>query len=402
MVIPSPAGRASAAATGEDDSVYGIREPAAEPAPVPSTLPPVVDTPRVPPKSAPRASRVRRLPERLVVATSQSSRGVFYVLFVVTMVPLAIMLLWQQDDFEARLERTLEAHPEIASKMLEEEPDVESVFSLLPGRRIEGAHLPRGSMVHWVYAIASSVVFLGAACFLFDLGNAKHQEMLWVALATATFGIVFLLLVQLIAQLTSDWVIVGGNIFVVFFYLFKFIGFSYSAAMNPETGFWLSFMGFLFGVGLCEEFTKALPLVFHYRGKATLGWRGACFWGLASGIGFGIAEGVMYSSDFYNGVATGDTYLVRFVSCVALHAVWSASAAIMIWRRRDWFEDEWDWGNMAVAVFWVLGVPIVLHALYDTLLKKEMNGWALAAALGSFAWLVFLTEWTRSREAELA
>jgi hypothetical protein len=44
-------------------------------------------------------------------------------------------------------------------------------------------------------------------------------------------------------------------------------------------------------------------------------------WGMASGIGFGIAEGIMYSGRYYNGVAGADIHYVRFLSCVALHAI---------------------------------------------------------------------------------
>jgi len=121
-------------------------------------------------------------------------------------------------------------------------------------------------------------------------------------------------------------------------------------------------------------------------------------WGLASGIGFGVAEGILYSSSYYNGISTGGMYLVRFISCAGLHAVWGASAGIMVWRRKAWLESDWDWGDMAATLVWVLGVPMVLHGLYDTLLKKDMNAWALAAALASFAWLVLLIEWTRSQE----
>ena len=38
---------------------------------------------------------------------------------------------------------------------------------------------------------------------------------------------------------------------------------------------------------------------------------------------------------------------------------------------------------------------MVLHGLYDTLLKKDMNVWALVIALASFAWLAFQIERTR-------
>jgi RsiW-degrading membrane proteinase PrsW (M82 family) len=412
MTIPMAAEQAAASgpprgappsAVQPEEAIYAVRailpEPVPEPVPAPRPRPAVMDAPL---PRRPISRKVRRLPERLLVATSPSGRGFLYAFFVVTMVPLSISLLSRHDDVESRFKRTLQTHPEIAQKAQEAQEDVEDFFSLLPGRRIEGAHLARGSYIHWLYALVAATAFMGAACFLFDLGNAKHQEILWVALATGTFGILFLLAVQWIAALTSGHILIGGGIVMIVFWIFRLIAFSYSAAMDPQTGFWLSFVGFLFGIGLCEEFTKSLPLVFHYRSKATLGWRGACFWGLASGIGFGIAEGIMYSSDFYNGIATGDVYLVRFISCVALHAVWSASAAIMIWRRRDWFQNDWDWGDMAATMFWVLGAPIVLHALYDTLLKREMNACALAAALGSFVWLVVLTESTRKHEAQLA
>jgi RsiW-degrading membrane proteinase PrsW (M82 family) len=56
--------------------------------------------------------------------------------------------------------------------------------------------------------------------------------------------------------------------------------------------------------------------------------------GLLSGIGFGVSEGIHYSSDFYNGVLGADVYCVRFISCVALHAVWSGSAAVFIFRHQ--------------------------------------------------------------------
>jgi RsiW-degrading membrane proteinase PrsW (M82 family) len=216
-----------------------------------------------------------------------------------------------------------------------------------------------------------------------------------VGLATATFGIVFLLGVQWIAALTDGHYLVGRSVIVLFFYIFKFIAFSYSAASDPSNGFLLSFFGFTFGVGLCEELTKALPVVFYIRGGSKLDWRGACLWGLASGIGFGVAEGIMYSSDYYNGLASGGFYFVRFISCVGLHATWGASVAIMAWRRRDWLQSDGEKGDLFVSLLYILAVPMILHGLYDTLLKREMEGTALLIALASFGWLAAVTEWTR-------
>src|SRR5207244_3665732 len=97
---------------------------------------------------------------------------------------------------------------------------------------------------------------------------------------------------------------------------------------------------FTFGVGLCEELVKAIPILCATSMERKLDWRGACAWGLASGVGFGVAEGIMYSSDYYNGIAGFDIYLVRFLSCVALHASWTAAVAVMIWQNQANLEQD--------------------------------------------------------------
>ena len=46
----------------------------------------------------------------------------------------------------------------------------------------------------------------------------------------------------------------------------------------------------------------------------------------------------------------------------------------------------------------MLAVPMVLHGLYDTLLKKDMNTWALVVAAISFGWLAIQIEMSRSAQ----
>jgi len=129
---------------------------------------------------------------------------------------------------------------------------------------------------------------------------------------------------------------------------------------------------------------------FKLRDGDDFGWRAACIWGLASGAGFGIAEGILYSSEHYNGIATFGIYLVRFISCVGLHAIWTGAVSLMIWHNQEMLGADMDWGDWLLAVLRVQGVPMVLHGLYDTLLKREMNAAALLPAVASFAWLAFL------------
>jgi RsiW-degrading membrane proteinase PrsW (M82 family) len=94
-------------------------------------------------------------------------------------------------------------------------------------------------------------------------------------------------------------------------------------------------------------------------------------------------------------VLGGDIYCVRFISCVALHAVWSGAAAVFIFRHQgqlaqveNFFAGMLTWAAM-------VAVPMVLHGFYDTLLKKDMEGWALLTALASFAWLIYQIEGAR-------
>jgi RsiW-degrading membrane proteinase PrsW (M82 family) len=139
---------------------------------------------------------------------------------------------------------------------------------------------------------------------------------------------------------------------------------------------------------------KAIPILAATSMDRKFDWRGACSWGLASGIGFGIAEGIMYSASQYNGIAVADTYLVRFISCVALHATWTAAAAIMIWQNQAKLQTD-TWYEWVLHLVLLVSVPMTLHGLYDTLLKRDLTPWALAVALASFGWLIFMIERAR-------
>ncbi|MDP6118885.1 MAG: PrsW family glutamic-type intramembrane protease [Planctomycetota bacterium] len=154
----------------------------------------------------------------------------------------------------------------------------------------------------------------------------------------------------------------------------------------------LSFLGYTAGVGLLEELTKLMPLLIMIREDRNMSWRDACLWGLVSGAGFGVSEGIVYCSRYYNGAETEGIYLVRFISCVAMHCAWAGAAGILTWRRKDYFVGEMDWGDWVKAVFPAIFIPMILHGLYDTLLKMDMVGWALVTGVVSFILFVFCQE----------
>ena len=258
--------------------------------------------------------------------------------------------------------------------------------------------LARDSWAHWGLAGGATVLFLGFCMFLASDGSAAPRDLLLAGLFTATIGIVLLLALQYIAEVTQGVWVRGGGVVMLIFYFIKLIGFSYNAALDPENGFVLSFVGFTLGVGFCEEVCKLLPVLWRYWQPNHLSWRHAFLWGLASGAGFGISEGITYSSEYYNGIHGPGIYVVRFLSCVALHAVWCGSAAITLQRRQDLLHRDMNWYEIIIPVLAYVGVPMVLHGLYDTFLKKDMNAGALVMAILSFVYLAVQIYWLRGAD----
>jgi RsiW-degrading membrane proteinase PrsW (M82 family) len=356
-----------------------------------------LDVPGIPVTISPSPNRAKP-PEK----PQRSVRDYGYALFLLALIPLVASVFQADDNVKARIEQTQKQYPGVIEKV-EKSPDAteDDLFRALPEHKLVGAHVPRFTYRHWMYALAAAVLFMGLMLVAFGTSVAQPLTLLKIGVFTGTIGILLLLAVQFIAEVTQHMgLYVGRSIIVIIFYILKFIGFSYRAALDPESGFLLSAFGFTFGVGLCEELCKALPLIWHFRRTATLTWRGACLWGFATGVGFGISEAVSYSSDFYNGISTGGIYIVRFISCVALHAIWSSAAGITIWRRQNDVQGDMSWYDWFVPIFKLLGVVMILHGLYDTLLKKDLEGWAIAVALASFAWLGWQIETMRRMENE--
>lgn len=318
-------------------------------------------------------------------------------LLVLALVPLAISLLSGRDADDSlieRINRTLDQASDAERAQFESRVDraqsLDDLINALPNQQFHGAAFARSTFAHWLMALGATVLFMTFFMFLASDGSANALHVLSVGLITATAGIAFLFLVQGMASFTDGRVMVGRGILTLLFWVFKFIAFSYSAAADPEWGFFVSFIGFTMGVGLCEELVKAIPLFWHRREEKGKTWRGLFIWGLASGAGFGIAEGILYSSRYYNGVSGPGIYAVRFLSCVALHAIWTGSVGVLLYLKRDLFDGIQSWGDWIGPVLFVIGIPMILHGLYDTCLKRDMNGAALIVALVSFGYLAFL------------
>jgi RsiW-degrading membrane proteinase PrsW (M82 family) len=314
-----------------------------------------------------------------------------YLVLLLALAPLFIHTFFVNDDVAARWKATLNANPQVLHKM-DQEASLDDVLNSLPEHRIAGASFGRDTQVHWLLGMLSAVLFFGLGMSVLRSKDSKAMHLLAIGLFTGTVGILLLLGFQYVADWTQGVWVRGTGIVTLLFYVVKFIGFSYRAAEDPSNGFALSFVGFTCGVGFCEELCKALPLFWHFRKKDMLSWRGACVWGLVSGAGFGLAEGIMYCYRYYNGIQTGGIYWVRFISCVALHAAWSAAVGITLYRNRAHLQGEKKIWELLIWAFYLLLVPMLLHGAYDTLLKQGENLLAIVAAVASLGWLAFQIE----------
>jgi Predicted membrane protein len=125
-----------------------------------------------------------------------------------------------------------------------------------------------------------------------------------------------------------------------------------------------SLIGYIFGVGLTEELAKALPLfVIIAIAKKPLIPQTLVFYGLMSGIAFGVFEGVQYqtgvniqldySSGFYMNIA-------RLTSLPFLHATWCGIAGYFISFAKLYPKYRLS------LYFLSIMIPALLHGIYDT------------------------------------
>jgi RsiW-degrading membrane proteinase PrsW (M82 family) len=279
-------------------------------------------------------------------------------------------------------------------KDLPADATLDDVLAALPDHKLEGALLPSDTWIHWGFAFASGAGFFGLVLLLFPPGHTKIWHLLVVGVLTGTAGILLLLGFQWIAFHMP--LFRGTGVITLLLDIVWLIGQSYAMALGDH-GLVVSALGFTAGVGFCEEACKALPLIFVARTTGFFTWRSAMIWGLISGVGFGVSEGITYSHDYYNGVQGGQIYLVRFISCVGLHGIWAAATGINIFRRQDHFRSTHHPLEWILQILITVIVPMCLHGMYDTLLKQQYDWAALLVAIASFGWLAWQIEMAKRK-----
>jgi RsiW-degrading membrane proteinase PrsW (M82 family) len=182
------------------------------------------------------------------------------------------------------------------------------------------------------------------------------------------------------------------------------------ADMNRKAGseeFTEQFIGMFFGVAILEEACKlaVLVVIWKWFSNAGISVRTYMFYGLMSGLGFGIYEGVMYQSERNNAIfdqfdfSDSDTspeefkkevldiYIAnvwRLTTLPFLHATWCAISGFF-------FGLSTKYGYRWLLIGCGLAVPSLLHASHNSMPDHALGKWArvLVDALSIIALLVY-------------
>jgi RsiW-degrading membrane proteinase PrsW (M82 family) len=149
----------------------------------------------------------------------------------------------------------------------------------------------------------------------------------------------------------------------------------------------LRLIGFIFGVGLLEEAVKALPLILIiYRAKEPYIPQSLVFYGLMSGIAFGVFEGVQYQMTVNIRLGYADAFFMnvaRLTSLPFLHAIWAGMAGYFIA-----FANLYPKYRRALY-FLAISIPATIHGLYDTL------GWSILGLLLTLMSVILLMSYLK-------
>lgn len=141
----------------------------------------------------------------------------------------------------------------------------------------------------------------------------------------------------------------------------------YSFTDSPS--FFQRITGFVLGVGLLEEIIKAIPLYYLiFRAKEPIIPQTLVFYGLMSGIGFGVFEGVQYQTTTNSELEYNEAFfmnIARLTSLPFLHAIWCGISGYFIS-----FANLYPLNRYGLITLSII-IPATLHGLYDVF------GWSI-------------------------
>lgn len=141
-------------------------------------------------------------------------------------------------------------------------------------------------------------------------------------------------------------------------------------------------------VGLCEEFVKLIPVmavILWGRNRAS---QNVVFLGAASGLGFGIVEGIKYGYELYfaNNLPSS-IYMFRFLGLASLHSMWTICGTFLLLKMRDALILARK-GRPERLIWFAFAAPVIAtvpHGFYNALCFCEIRALAFVVALLSVA-----------------
>lgn len=187
---------------------------------------------------------------------------------------------------------------------------------------------------------------------------------------------------------------------VILFYVVGIGGFTELIGYN--------FPGCTIGIGVPEEFTKlAIILIILSKSKEVLTPATMVYYGLMSGIAFGIFEGVQYQTtanyarlleDGASATAYTQSFLMniaRLTTLPFLHAIWCGIGSYF--AACSWVFPHYKTSLITLAIF----IPALLHGLYDYLVFNEMSILSVAVVFLSVVLLMVYLASHNKLEQEL-
>ena len=180
------------------------------------------------------------------------------------------------------------------------------------------------------------------------------------------------------------------------FFIFDVTGVAY---LNPfyaftDMRFPIDALGYIFGVGLTEETVKILPLIYiAWKAREPLMPQTLVFYGLISGIAFGVYEGVEYQLQVNSQMDyTSSHYLniLRLTSLPFIHAVWCGIGGYFLA-----FAKLYPRYRLSLYVL-MIAVPMLLHGIYDTFCSTDSLILTVIALLSTVVSVILLMQYLRN------
>ncbi len=233
---------------------------------------------------------------------------------------------------------------------------------LFPKSAISFKNLKSDQKLLWISIIGLAPAFLikftGSSVFTF-YAIALYFSALWGLFFHTLFSTI-----QVEIRKTIKIFFLVQLLIFSSFYLFRLQEINpFYNLIEEKRSFFENILGYIFGVGFFEESIKLLSVYFIIKkSNEPLLPQTVVFYGLISGIGFGVFEGIIYQTGINSELEYNDSFfmnIARLTSLPFLHAIWSGISSYFLSFALLYPTNRYS--------LWVLAIiiPSILHGLYD-------------------------------------